>query len=109
MSATFGPWPPAPIAARLVGRCAVNADGTLAFTSKYADGTPVFASSTTGTGLYTLALGKKTVAPTFSIRVASGGAARFATGGGAVSALTVRVYDGSNVLANGAFSVELYD
>lgn len=59
MTAQFGQWPPAPIGCKVVGRCIVASDGTLNYSSKYADGTPVFTSSKNATGDYSLVLGKR--------------------------------------------------
>lgn len=103
----FGIWPPQTNAV-LVGRCVVNADGTLAYSSHYPDGTPVFSSAKTGTGTYQLTPGKpgNVRVPTLNVQVQAGTTARYATTTGA---LGVDVFTGANASVDGQFAAWLWD
>ncbi|MGV1080701.1 MAG: hypothetical protein ACOYD1_12790 [Candidatus Nanopelagicales bacterium] len=115
MTAQFGLWPPAVIGSKLIGRCIVNTDGTLAYSSKYADGTPVFASTKTATGEYHLVPGKpiqttaQLQAQSIQLPLADATFADVAAIQTPVGTFDVITYNAAGAAADSAFSAELFD
>lgn len=114
MTAQFGGWPPAPIGCKVAGRCIVAGDGTLTYSSKYADGTPVFASSKTATGAYRLVLGKvPATSAQLSVTMIQAPLALKAFGESAIQTpagtFDVVSYDAAGAAVDSAFSAVLFD
>lgn len=110
MSATLNFYSDTPAGtARLIGICAVNADGTLASTSKYSDGTPVFTSVKNATGTYTVTLGHPEVAPVLSALPTGAGGARMIKVFKGVNLFGVQTFNDAGVLIDAAFDLSYYE
>lgn len=112
MSAQFGIWPPGPADCRLVGRYTLNADGTIAFTSRNPDGTPFVASVTftPASGIYQAILSKRLTAPTIAAtQLFAGTPGGQIMASGAVGAVTTRTYDDAGAPADRVHCVEVFD